>query len=77
MTKFKTVYGFNFSPSGIQHGLAYKAIDEGSIDITDAYSTDGDIERYGLILLEDDLEFFPNIWRHHWLGSIFQKKQRK
>lgn len=58
----KIAYGLEFSPSGIQHGLAYKAIDEGAINITDAYSTDGDIERYGLTLLTDDLGFFPKYY---------------
>lgn len=58
----KEAYGLSFSPTGIQHGLAYKAIDEGSINITDAYSTDGDIARYGLVLLKDDLNFFPNYY---------------
>lgn len=55
----KTTYNLVYEPTGIQHGLSYKAIAEGAIDMTDAYSTDGDIERYGLVLLEDDLEFFP------------------
>lgn len=58
----KEVYGLNYSPTGIQHGLAYKAIDEGSIDMTDAFTTDGDIERYGLVNLEDDLSFFPKYY---------------
>ena len=60
--ELKIVYGLNLSPSGIQHGLAYKAIDQGSIDITDAFSTDGDMERYGLLLLEDDFEFFSKYY---------------
>lgn len=60
--RLKTAYGLNLSPSGIQHGLAYKAIDEGAIDMTDAFSTDGDIERYHLKLLEDDLSFFSNYY---------------
>ncbi len=55
----KDVYQLDFEPVGIQHGLAYNAIDEGAIDITDSYSTDGDMERYALVLLEDDLDFFP------------------
>lgn len=54
-----STYGFDRIPTGIEHGLAYQAIDEGKIDITDAYSTDGDLERYGLITLEDDRGFFP------------------
>lgn len=52
-------YGFDRSPRGIEHGLAYQAIDDGKIDITDAYSTDGDLERYDLIVLEDDRNYFP------------------
>lgn len=55
----REVYGLDFAPTGIQHGLAYRAIDEGEIDLTDAFTTDGDIERYGLKILDDDLEFFP------------------
>ena len=47
------------SPTGIDHGLAYQAIDEGKIDITDAYSTDGDLERYQLTTLRDDKAYFP------------------
>ncbi len=60
--QLKNAYGLDFSPPGIQHGLAYKAIEEGAINITDAYSTDGDLERYGLILLKDDLDFFPKYY---------------
>jgi osmoprotectant transport system permease protein len=58
----KDVYGLVSAPTGIQHGLAYKAIDEGFIDLTDAFTTDGDIERYGLVNLEDDLDFFPKYY---------------
>ena len=52
-------YGLDQQPTGIEHGLAYQAIDEGKIDITDAYSTDGDLERYGLTTLIDDRGYFP------------------
>lgn len=44
---------------GIEHGLAYRAIADGRIDVTDAYSTDAEIERYNLRLLADDRGFFP------------------
>ncbi|MFT7689083.1 MAG: osmoprotectant transport system permease protein [Candidatus Azotimanducaceae bacterium] len=54
-----TLYNLTQSPIGIDHGLAYKAIDDGKIDITDAYSTDGDLARYQLIVLEDDKAYFP------------------
>lgn len=47
------------SPVGIEHGLSYKAIEEEKIDLIDIYSTDGEILRYNLKILEDDLDFFP------------------
>ena len=52
-------YGLSFSVSGIEHGLAYRALADGVIDVTDAYSTDGELERYDLVLLNDSLSFFP------------------
>jgi osmoprotectant transport system permease protein len=52
-------YGFTRTPRGIEHGLAYQALDEGAIDVTDIYSTDGEVARYGLIVLTDDRHFFP------------------
>jgi osmoprotectant transport system permease protein len=44
---------------GIDHDLAYRAIENGSADITDLYTTDAEIAYYGLQTLEDDLGFFP------------------
>ncbi len=52
-------YGLPHDPVGIEHGLAYQAMVRGRIDVTDAYSTDGDLERYGFTVLEDDRGFFP------------------
>jgi osmoprotectant transport system permease protein len=45
--------------SGIDHGLGYGALANGSIDVKDAYSTDAKIAQYDLIALQDDLAFFP------------------
>lgn len=54
------VYGLNIStPRGLDHGLAYKALESGQIDITDAYSTDGRLKKFNFKYLEDDREFFP------------------
>ena len=53
-------YGFAWAPTGIEHGLAYQALADGSIDVTDVYSTDGELIRYGLTVLEDDRGFFPS-----------------
>ena len=52
-------YGLSGSVTGIEHGLAYQALADGAIDITDAYSTDGELKRYDLQVLEDNLGFFP------------------
>lgn len=47
------------SVSGIEHGLAYQALNTGAIDVTDAYSTDGELQRYQLRVLSDDRGYFP------------------
>lgn len=39
--------------------LRYTALQNGEINLLDAYSTDSELERYGLKVLDDDLEFFP------------------
>ena len=44
----------------MDHGLAYDALARGSIDVTDAYSTDAKIARYRLKVLDDDRRFFPS-----------------
>jgi osmoprotectant transport system permease protein len=44
---------------GIDHALGYTALASGSIDVKDAYSTDAKIEENDLVVLEDDLQFFP------------------
>jgi osmoprotectant transport system permease protein len=47
------------NPIGMEHGLAYQAIINNNIELTDAYSTDGELDYYDLITLEDDKNFFP------------------
>ena len=44
---------------GIDHGLGYEALRNGSINVKDAYSTDAKIGENDLVTLEDDLQFFP------------------
>jgi osmoprotectant transport system permease protein len=44
---------------GLAHDLAYRALAAGEIDATDLYSTDADIRRYDLAILEDDRRVFP------------------
>jgi len=44
---------------GVQHELAYEALARGQIDAMDIYTTDPQIEKLSLVLLRDDLGFFP------------------
>jgi osmoprotectant transport system permease protein len=43
----------------LEHGLAYQAIASGEIDLTDVYTTDAEIARFSLQVLEDDRHYFP------------------
>jgi ABC-type proline/glycine betaine transport system permease subunit/glycine betaine/choline ABC-type transport system substrate-binding protein len=43
---------------GIQHELSYEALASGQADVTEIYTTDPQIERLGLVLLDDDRAFF-------------------
>ncbi|MEO0970335.1 MAG: glycine betaine ABC transporter substrate-binding protein [Cyanobacteria bacterium J06639_18] len=50
---------FTQSPQQMDNGLLYRAIDQGLVDIIAGTSTDGQISRLGLVVLEDDREYFP------------------
>lgn len=53
-------YGLRMnSVRGIQHELAYGALASGQADVTDVYTTDPQIERLNLTVLEDDRHFLP------------------
>lgn len=53
------IYQLPQQPSGIDHGLAYRALASGGLDATDAYTTDGELELFELQVLEDDRGVFP------------------
>jgi osmoprotectant transport system permease protein len=53
-------YGLTLQATGLEHGLAYQALQENKIDLTDAYSTDGEITANNLLALKDNLDFFPD-----------------
>jgi osmoprotectant transport system permease protein len=56
----KFAYGLpQQTPRGLDHGLAYEALAAGEVDAIDLYSTDAKIERYGIVVLEDDRRYFP------------------
>jgi osmoprotectant transport system substrate-binding protein len=53
-------YGLAFqNTKAMDPGLKYKAIAEAQVDLIDAFSTDGQLIKHNLVLLEDDKRFFP------------------
>ncbi|MDN5347749.1 MAG: osmoprotectant transport system substrate-binding protein [Clostridia bacterium] len=53
-------YGYNFKKVvGMAYDLMYQALKSGDVDAAVAYSTDGRIPAYDLVILEDDRKFFP------------------
>jgi len=44
---------------GMDAGLVYKAISEKQVDVISGFATDGRIPAFNLVVLEDDLKFFP------------------
>jgi osmoprotectant transport system permease protein len=55
----RAAYRLPHEPRGLDHGLAYEALDAGQVDAIDLYSTDAKIARYDIAVLEDDRGFFP------------------
>lgn len=45
--------------SSMDHALAYTALEQGTVNAIEVYSTDGKIQKLGLQILEDDKKFFP------------------
>lgn len=57
---FVGAYGFDFAKVyPMQIGLVYDAVEAGKMDVVLGYTTDGRIASYDLVVLEDDLQFFP------------------
>lgn len=52
-------YQLTNKANSIEHGIAYQALLNKSIDFTDAYSTDGEIIKHDFVSLIDDKQFFP------------------
>ena len=53
------LYGLHLQVSTMEPALRYQAIQSGDIQITDAYSTDAELARYDLVVLQDDKQLFP------------------
>ena len=56
----EAMYGLKFkSTHNFSGTLMYTAITSGEVDVITAFSTDGLLQKYDLVLLEDDKQFFP------------------
>ena len=57
----ETTYGFDFKEKKeLDIGLKYEAIASDEVDVINVFSTDGRLKAEGLIVLEDDKNFFPS-----------------
>lgn len=57
---FQRIYGFGFKDiMPMEIGLVYDGIYSDEMDIALGYSTDGRINAYDLVIIEDDLKLFP------------------
>lgn len=58
-----TRYGMEFGNVDVvaldDRGTIYDRLIDGDVDVIEVYTTDGQIADYGLVVLEDDAEFFP------------------
>lgn len=64
----RDAYGLQNPARGMDHDLAYRGLQTGDIGAMDLYATDAEIEYYDLVVLEDDLAYFPRydaviLWR--------------
>ncbi|WP_282609255.1 glycine betaine ABC transporter substrate-binding protein [Pelagibius sp. Alg239-R121] len=79
-------YGYNFGSTDIvplsDRAQLYDKLLDGQVDLIEVYTSDGQIADYGLVLLEDDLQFFPvyqaailasaaSLANHNGLGGAF------
>ena len=56
----RSAYDLSFRDvRSLLQAVKYEALAAASVDVIDGYSTDGFIARYDLVVLEDDLGFFP------------------
>jgi osmoprotectant transport system substrate-binding protein len=56
----QTYGGFDFAEViALDPGLKYAGLAEGQFDVTTCFGTDGQIAAYDLVVLEDDLRFWP------------------
>ncbi|WP_087974940.1 glycine betaine ABC transporter substrate-binding protein [Oceanobacillus rekensis] len=72
---FKEEYNLEFKDvKGMDHGMMYRAIDSGEVDVINSYTTDGQLQIYDLRVLEDDRSYFPP---YHALPLVREETLKK
>jgi len=57
---FQAEYDLDFKEiKGMDHGMMYRSINAGEVDVINSYTTDGQLAISDLRVLEDDKSFFP------------------
>lgn len=62
-------YGLEHAPRAIDHDLAYRGLADEQLDVIDVYRTDAEIAVHDLVVLADDLHYFPQ-YQAMWLYRV-------
>ncbi|MGK0551172.1 ABC transporter permease/substrate-binding protein [Enterococcus faecalis] len=52
-------YNLHFTVKSMEPALRYQAINNGDVNVVDAYSTDSELKQYDLVTLKDNQQLFP------------------
>ena len=59
---FQKEYDLEFKDvKGMDHGIMYRSINAGEVDVINSYTTDGQLQMYDLRVLEDDQVLLPTV----------------
>lgn len=77
MRGLQKIYRFKTSAKSMEPALRYEAINDGRINLVDAYATDSELREYNLALLKDDKNFFPAYQGAPLMKTKFAKQHPK
>jgi len=66
------IAAYGYAPDSVKamdHGLAYRALASGAVDVIDLYTTDAEIRNYRIVVLDDDRHYFPS-YQAVWLYRL-------
>ncbi|HSO56601.1 MAG TPA: glycine betaine ABC transporter substrate-binding protein [Paenisporosarcina sp.] len=72
---FEKEYNLEFKDvKGMDHGMMYRALAAGEVNVINSYTTDGQLQIYDLRVLEDDKSYFPP---YHALPLVLEETLEK